>query len=147
LLGTLLLLGACTVATPQIQYLQLSAGEPGAPEGLTPVLYIDAVQLPDFLLRDALLLRVDEHQLQYRSYLRWAEPLNLGIQRVLAEQLARRLDSAAVSRFPAPQPSGEHWRIAVTVTHFEEQTDALHVEIGATIRRSTADAPVRRVDF
>jgi len=141
-----LLLGACAVNVPRIEHLQLSADgvQPGS--GDTPVLYLDAIQMPDFLLRSELLLRIDEHRLDYHPTQRWAEPLDIAIQRILARRLSALLDSAAVRRYPRPRPGVPHASVNIAIDHFEVQGNSLRLLANATIR-SADGAPPRTLQF
>ena len=117
-----LLLGACAVNAPPIHHYQLSDGAPPPPDGDSPVLSIDAVQLPDFLLRDELLLRDSDYSLRYDPTRRWAEPLDLGVQRVIANRLESRLGTRRIARFPdVPRGTSADWHLVVQVEHFERQ--------------------------
>jgi uncharacterized lipoprotein YmbA len=112
-------LAACAVSSPPIQYLQLSAGNVAVPERGTLSVALDAVAVPDYLLRNELLLRDSAYSLRYRADRRWAEPLDLGIQRVLARRLAAELDTRQVSAFPEVARMRPDWELRVSVQRFE----------------------------
>jgi len=122
LLTVLLLASACSVSTPPIRHLQLSSGarESGAQDD--PVIVIETVDLPDYLLRDELARRIDDVTLHYNPYLRWAEPLDLAVQRVLAELLSELLDTRRVVRFPAAPRSEVDWFLSVRLQRFERES-------------------------
>jgi uncharacterized lipoprotein YmbA len=126
LLTSCLLLVACAASLPQLQHLQLSAGETRSPTGEHPIIVLDSVELPDFLLRDELLVRDSAYTLHYNHNRRWAEPLDLGVQRVLGRRLSDLLATRRVILYPNPAPGGvADWRLRVTVQHFEVQGDAV----------------------
>jgi uncharacterized lipoprotein YmbA len=116
----LTILAGCTTTSPPVSYIQLSDG--GVPLGTSnsPRVLVDAVAVPDFLLRNELLMRVDEHRLRYNTSARWAEPVDIGVQRVLTARLSAALDSFAIFSFPSGR-SGRNldWQVDVTLRNFE----------------------------
>jgi uncharacterized lipoprotein YmbA len=117
---TLLLLAAgCVGTSPPVTYVQLTTASSEAGTAPGPSILVDAVQVPDYLLRNQLLRRVDDHELRYDATARWAEPLDLGVQRVIAGNLATTLDSAAVTSFPTRSGGDADWRVAIALRNFE----------------------------
>ncbi|MFT7286335.1 MAG: putative lipoprotein YmbA [Halieaceae bacterium] len=119
LLGLTLSLAGCAGRTLAITHLQLSAGDAAPGTGIKPVIVIDRIGIPDFLLRDAFLLRSDAYELHYHSSLRWAEPLDLGIQRVLARRLSAALDTREITSYPQLRGSAADSKLHIDVQHFE----------------------------
>jgi uncharacterized lipoprotein YmbA len=117
----LLVASGCSVSTPPIQHLQLSSGSAAGGSRDTPVILIEAVDLPDYLLRDELARRVDDVTLHYNPYLRWAEPLDLAVQRVLADRLGALLDTRQVVRFPDPPRGDVDWVLRVRLQRLERE--------------------------
>jgi len=113
------LVAACTVSRPEITHLQLRGGSGERAASDNPAILVDAVVLPDYLLRDELLRRMGPYRLRYDPNLRWAEPLDLGIQRVLGRELGNALNTRRVTRFPTVPPGIPDWRLAVDITAFE----------------------------
>lgn len=109
----------CSTTSPQIQHLQLSAGDAPVPGGRTPVVVLESIDVPDYLLRDELLHRDSQFALRYNATRRWAEPLDLGIQRVLGRRLQTSLGTQRLILYPDVPSSAAHWRLRVTITHFE----------------------------
>ena len=122
LLAVFLLASACSVSTPPIRHLQLSSGATAVGSQDDPVILVEAVTMPDYLLRDELARRIDAVTLHYNPYLRWAEPLDLAVQRVLAEHLRELLDTRRVVRFPAAPRSEVDWRLSVRLQRFERES-------------------------
>lgn len=122
-----LLLQACAVSSPTINHLQLVALSEGRPGSDSPRLFLDRVELPDYLLRDELIRRDDDFTLHYDAQLRWAEPLDLGIQRVLAEELAVHLDTRQITRFPSPAGKSIEWLLRVEIDRFESSGGAVQL--------------------
>ena len=115
----LTVLAACTTTSPPVSYIQLS--DEGVPLGTSnaPRVLVDAVTVPDFLLRNELLMRVDEHRLRYNTSARWAEPVDIGVQRVLTARLSAALDSYAVFSFPDSHSGILDWRVGIAFRNFE----------------------------
>lgn len=139
---------ACAVSRPEITHLQLRslATTPGT--GDTPVIILDAVNLPDYLLRDELMRRRGDYRVYYDPAFRWAEPLDLGIQRVLARTLESELDTRHIVRFPAMPRGTAGWLLDVQILSFEAIDD--RVVLQAEGVWSTGAAPERTlaaVDF
>jgi len=117
-LALALLLSAC--ASPlDVRYYTLAPVQAPAPQGSTPVIAVGPVTLPDYLLGNDLVSRIDEHRVSRAPARRWAEALDRGIQRVFAENLAARLDTTEVRRFPGLQPTVSGYRVALQVHRFE----------------------------
>jgi uncharacterized lipoprotein YmbA len=111
----------CAVTSPTIQYLQLSAGDLPAPEGSGVRVIMNSVSMPDYLLRGELLLRDSPYSFRYRNDQRWAEPLDMGIQRVLARRLKTDLNTRELIVFPQPRWEDSHWELQIDVRSFELQ--------------------------
>lgn len=123
-LALTVLLTACITGSPQATYVLLSAN--GAPPGRSPAprVLLGSVKMPDYLLRNSLVTRVDEYQMQYSSTARWAEPVDIGVQRVLAQLLSAGLDSYGVASFPSARQGDIDWRIEITLRRFETTIEA-----------------------
>lgn len=125
-------ISGCTVSSPPIRYLQLSAGSEPQPEAAGLPVAVDAVAVPDYLLRDELLLRQSAVELTYSADQRWAEPLDLGIQRVLARRLARELNTRSVVLFPDVPRQIPFWELRVDVRQFEMRDDKVVLRANGT---------------
>ena len=139
----LLATSACTVISPvpPITYLQLRSDDPIAPAADTPVVVVGAIEMPDYLLRDELLRRRSDYTLRYEPYQRWAEPLDLGIQRVIADNLRRELDSRRVLRYPEASAAEGVWLLAITVGEFEAVDERVVMRAsGRWVSGAAADA-------
>ncbi len=98
------LLAAVVVAgcgsTPRSNHYLLTSGAEDVPTGDTPSLGVGPVTVPEYLNRDPLVYRRSQNQLQISNEERWAEPLQDGITRVLALNLAAQLNTGNVQAFP-----------------------------------------------
>lgn len=63
-----------------------------------PPLRLRPVRLPDYLARPAMAVRQGDSEIRYLDASRWAEPLDDGLTRILAQALAERLGDARVYR-------------------------------------------------
>lgn len=147
LAALLLALAGCTVTTAPINHLQLDEGDTAIPRNDTPVILISRVALPDYLLRNELIVRRDETTLRYDPYMRWAEPLDLGIQRVLARQLGRLLDTRQVVRSPAEARRTEDYRLQVEVLNFESNGRSVVLRATGRWERGDGDETLGSVVF
>ena len=115
----LTILAGCVTTSPPVSYIQLSDKSVSPGSSPSPRVMLDAVVVPDFLLRNELLMRVDEHRLRYNTSARWAEPVDIGVQRVLTARLSAALDSYAVFSFPDSHSGILDWRVDIAVRNFE----------------------------
>lgn len=138
LLTTLLLalgLAACAGSLDVRHYTLAPAAAP-APRGTTPTLAVGPVSIPDYLLRSDLVTRIDANRISHSADRRWAEPLDRGIQRVVAENLGALLDSTRVGPFPAIEARREGYRVALRVHRFEAEDQRAVGVIDWTLRRA-----------
>ncbi len=64
------------------------AGAPAAAGA--PVVHLKSVELADYLRARPLIVRRGNNEIEFREFARWGEPLELGIGRVLREELLAR---------------------------------------------------------
>ena len=121
LLTAILIASACSVTAPPIRHLQLSSGAVTSGSRDAPVVLIETVELPDYLLRDELATRIDDVTLRFDPYQRWAEPMDLAAHRVLAEHLGALLDTRHIVRFPDAPRSDAEWILRVRLLRFERE--------------------------
>lgn len=148
LLGAALL--ACLIAshtgcaTPvSATYLLLDLPRSALPSGQEPALSVGPVLIPDYLKRNSLAVRLDDNTLNYRGSERWAEPLDLGIQRLLSTALGQALDTARVSAFPSPLAADAQLRVALNVFHLEAQGEEVILAAEWLIFRTGSSEPLR----
>lgn len=80
--------------------------------GLAPV------TVPDYLESPWMVVRVSDTEIRYSDFHKWGEPLNKGIQRVLAEDLGPLLDTDAV-KLNAWRKGAVDTAIEVTINRFD----------------------------
>lgn len=92
------LLGSSCSLLPQAQpdptrFFVLSAtnGTPvAAPVGKAPVVHLRQVELASYIKAKPIIVRRGDNEIEFREFARWGEPLELGIGRVLREDLVSR---------------------------------------------------------
>jgi uncharacterized lipoprotein YmbA len=92
---------------------------PGAVSGLVGVL---TVILPEHLDRAQVVTWKAPDELRIDEFTRWAEPLDVGVTRVLAEDLAALLPDRAVLRYPWPEHAGLRCRVRLELSLFGAQS-------------------------
>jgi uncharacterized lipoprotein YmbA len=112
--------------TPEARYfvlrplLEPSPPADRLPEGAVGLL---PVRLPEHLLRPQLVLWAGPDELRLDEFLRWGEPLDAGVSRVLAGNLAALLPADRLVRAPWPAALVPRCRIALELRAFGAQPD------------------------
>jgi len=99
----LLLLGGALVgcgSSPAVNYYRLTASDTSIPGGESPSLGVGPIEIPAYLDRDGLVYQQEGNALKVAISEQWAEPLDAGIGRVVALNLAGLLNTQNVSTFP-----------------------------------------------
>ena len=97
-----LLFTACSFVQPQsdpTRFYLLSANPaaPAAmPAGKAPVVHLRQVELASYIKAKPVIVRRGDNEIEFREYARWGESLDLGIARVLREDLVARGAAGAV---------------------------------------------------
>ena len=125
------MLGACSTPV-QERYFVLSPDDVSGPSGngMTAVMGIGPITIPSHLDRSQIVTRSSDNRLVINQFDRWAEPLDENIQRVLIENLDRRLHPQRIETFPWNSRDGVVWQIVVDIGGFERQPDG-SVQISA----------------
>jgi len=106
--------------SPPIQYWILDSlpGPPATP-AVERVVGVGPIALPAHLDRPNVTTRVDESRLVVSQNDLWAEPLVVGIQRVIAENLAVLNPGVKTITFPWSGPTTPELQVAVSVTRLD----------------------------
>jgi uncharacterized lipoprotein YmbA len=108
--------------TPEGRFfvLQSLAQPPATPAEPEPVglVGVEMVRLPGHLERPQLVTWAAPNELKVDEFLRWAEPLEDGVTRTLAENLAALLPEYQVIRRPWPGDTKSRCRVAVALRRF-----------------------------
>jgi len=119
-------LGACAASSPRTEFYTLDAEAP-AGRGATsaardePAVKVSVwqVSVPEIVDRSELVLRTAPNRVDISDFHRWAEPLRLGIARVLADDLALRLGSGFMVVVGQPAGIQPDVRVSFDVQKFE----------------------------
>jgi uncharacterized protein len=138
-----LLAGGCTFLAPvkdASRYYTLAPREASAVRQAGPLVALAPVQLPAYLDRNEVAVRVSDTELRYVPTERWAEPLEQNVTRVLTQNLGAALGSdrivvteTSLGLVPAP----DFW-VEVIVVRFEATSDGrAHLTARWAIRDAT----------
>ncbi|MSU69301.1 MAG: hypothetical protein EXS39_00690 [Opitutaceae bacterium] len=100
--GLWLLVSSCSLPPAQLdptRFYLLStpaASAPAEPAAKAPVIHLRPVELPSYVRAKPLIVRRGDNEVEFREYARWGEPLELGIGRVVREELLARGAAGAV---------------------------------------------------
>jgi uncharacterized lipoprotein YmbA len=135
-----LVLAACG-ATPKESFYTLSAdARPGAAASAVAV-FVGPVTIPDAVDRTPMVLRAGPNRVDIDDFNRWAEPLDAGIGRVVAENLSRELGSPQVrsGRRASGQPAD--FRVALDVQRFDSSlSEGAALDVHWTVTPDKGDA-------
>jgi uncharacterized protein len=121
LLG-LLLLVSCATREPLPNYFVLTGTGPRAARthaaGETVVL-IRRVEVPTYLAKGSLVTMMGGIEVQYAATERWAEPLDQGLSRAVAEDISRNSRIRAYGFSPGAPPVDHSYEVWIRVERFE----------------------------
>jgi uncharacterized lipoprotein YmbA len=111
-------------STPEARHFVLvplaEAPPPGGPAALVDLaLSLGPVTLPAYLDRPQMVVDIGGQERRVDELTRWAEPLDRGLARVLAIDLAQLLGTEQLSLFPPHPPSPPDHRVELDVVRFE----------------------------
>jgi uncharacterized protein len=86
-------------------YVLSTAAAGAVPQANAPAVHLREVELTDYLRARPMIVRRGDNEIEFREFARWGEPLELGIGRVLREELVAR---GAASAVRAPGVRREH---------------------------------------
>ena len=112
----------CTKGPPPDLYLLGSAapdGLPGFEQGVT--IGVGPVVIPPHLDRNQIVTRVSPTRLGLSEQTQWAEPLKVGVTRVLLVSIGLRLDSNRIYRLPLRQRRDLDYRVAVDLLRLDSR--------------------------
>jgi uncharacterized lipoprotein YmbA len=95
-------LAGCSLPLPQAQsdptrfYVLSTSAAGGAAAANAPSIHLRPVELASYIKSKPMILRRGDNEIEFREYARWGEPLELGIGRVLREELLARGAAGAV---------------------------------------------------
>ena len=113
---------ACAATAPLPQFYLLAPPGPGggSRSHSGPNVYVQRVVVPAYLAKNSLVMVRAGNQVDYASSARWAEPLDQGIARMVAEGLNRVARVQATSFTPnAPLPADYTYGVEIQLQRFE----------------------------
>ncbi|MFT6286034.1 MAG: putative lipoprotein YmbA [Alcanivorax sp.] len=142
---TALVIAGCG-STPASDYYLLSAPEGTMPSGQVPAIGVGPIIVPEYLNRNNMVYNRQGNKLDIASYSRWAEPLENGVSRVLALNLATILDTENVQTFPWTQRRAPTYAVAITVLELDANTQRARLVAEWRLRQLGEDnEDVRRI--
>ena len=111
-------LTGCGSSSP-INYYVLSSPSTSPPAGTSPIIGVGTVTIPEYLNRENMVFNSEENALFIADSDRWAEPLQKGIQRVLAMNLASLLDTQNIRLHPWARSAAPDYSISVNVLRLD----------------------------
>lgn len=125
------LFAACIVAsalagcgsTPPTAWYVLSARQAPAQAAAEPTLGIVAIDVAEYLLAPQILAMDGANRVRRAEFARWAEPLDEGIARVLAQDLAAELGSQGVRLAPWPREWVPRHELRVRIQQLDAYPD------------------------
>jgi len=137
------LLASCSTS-PHNEYYRLTANVAGSPSGESPSLGIGPITIPAYLDRERLVYALDGNKVQLARSALWAEPLDSGIERVLALNLATRLDTQNVRTFPWHPKRAPSYAVKLTVLTMDANDQEAQLTAEWLVYRPAGSAPVER---
>jgi uncharacterized lipoprotein YmbA len=123
-------LAACAAKESLPQFYLLTPPGPGGRSHGGPSVYVQRVAVPAYLARNSLVTVRAGNQVDYAASARWAEPLDQGIARMVAEDLNRVARVQATSFTPAAPPGDYTYSVEIQLQRFEG-TDTGQVVLAA----------------
>jgi len=137
-----LLLSACG-SEPRIDYYSLAAPAESAPGAArsTLAVHIGPVSVPDAVDRPQIVTRLDDNRVNIDDSHRWVEPLKNAIPRLIADSVARQLNTPNVLTSRQSSALDIDYRVAIDVQHFDSSANEVFEDILWTIRSRKGGAP------
>lgn len=150
--GALLLAAGCSLfpepkADPTKFYVLAAAAAAAVPPAGAPVVQVRPVEVASYLRGRSIIVRRGEHEIEFRDFARWGEPLEQGIARVVREELLARGIAAGPAASVRGEAAGADLLLTLRVLACEGAAD------GAVLFRATWElskegtAPVGAGDF
>lgn len=133
LLASLLMLGLLTAcgSSPTVQYYALSPVDQADTQARqAAAIGLARVQLPEYLNRNAIVRRLDDHRLHLSATHAWAEPLADAVPRVLAARLRAALPQHPLLIAPWDRRQTPALRVSIRIDRLDAGTDELALTAG-----------------
>jgi uncharacterized lipoprotein YmbA len=131
-----LALASCASQNAKI-YTLVASGSDVRPTRRPVTMSVATVDVPKYLDRPQIVRRSSEVELGIAEFERWGEPLGNMVQRVLAEDLTRRLPPGSVVTTSSTLTGGEKSSVELNLSRFDAEADGTIVlEAQWRIRRN-----------
>jgi uncharacterized lipoprotein YmbA len=141
-----LLLTGCG-SSPQVNYYRLTAEAAAVPSGDSPALGVGPIEIPAYLDRDKFVYQQKGNTLKVAATEQWAEPLEAGIERVMALNLASLLNTQNVRTFPWHSKRAPEYGIRVNILNLDgNDTEATLTAEWLVYRPASGEAVQRRIN-
>ena len=142
----LALLAGCG-SSPRSDYYMLTADAPGTPGSGGPALGVGPVSVPEYLNTRQIVMNRNAHKLELAEFDRWAEPLDAGVSRVMAVNLAVLMGTTKVQIFPWRRDAVPEWAVRINVIQFAAQDkEAMLVAEWAITRPGEGESRARGIN-
>jgi len=146
---TYLLLAALLTAcgsSPRNDYYRLTAKIDAVPQGESPSLGIGPIEIPAYLDREKLVYAQDGNQVRLATVESWAEPLDAGVERVMALNLSGLLDTQNVRTFPWHPRRAPQYAVKLNLLTLDaDDTEAMLTAEWLVYRPEGSDTVERRI--
>lgn len=134
-----IVLASCAARAPLPRFFVLTpTSEPISSHRGGTTVFVRRVEVPAYLIRLSLVTMRGGSQADYAEAARWAEPLDQGVARAVAENLNRRSGITAFGFSPSAPPGPHRYDVQIRLESFEG-TDSGEVVLAAHWQVSTTD--------
>ncbi|WP_233873311.1 PqiC family protein [Paraburkholderia adhaesiva] len=114
-----------------------------SPVPATMSVVVSPVTIPDVVDRPQIVTRTADNRIELNEFARWAEPLKADIARVIAADLAQRLNTARVSLYDLGAGAPPEWRVRVDIMSIDSVPgDAVTIDAQWAVRPPDSGATV-----
>jgi uncharacterized lipoprotein YmbA len=142
-LALVALLAGCS-SSPRSNYYLLTAKHGAAPTGAEHSLGIGPIEIPEYLNRSNMVYNRQGNKLQVADLDSWAEPLDEGVKRVMAINLAQLLNTHEVRSFPWHPKRAPDYGVQLNILALDANEQEATLATEWLVYRTTDAEPVQR---
>lgn len=139
----LLVLAGCG-SSPHVNYYRLTAQATALPAGESPALGVGPIEIPAYLDRDKFVYQQEGNTLRVAVTEQWAEPLEDGVERVMALNLASLLNTQNVRTFPWQSKRAPEYGIRVNILDLDSNATEATLTAEWLVYKPASDKAVQR---
>ena len=102
-------------SSPRNNHYVLTGDAGKIPTGSAPSLGVGPIKVPEYLNRTGMVFSREGNQLHVSATERWAEPLEAGVMRVVAINLAASLNTQEIRSFPWDPKRAPDYGVSITL--------------------------------